>query len=61
MRSPQAFQLYEQARKNNSNPQEILNQLTNKYTPEQKKSFTNMLHNLGISDEQINQLGIGAK
>lgn len=61
MRSPQAFQIFEQARKNNSNPQEMLNELTKKYTPEQRKNFTNMLHNFGMSDEQINQLGIGAK
>lgn len=61
MRSPQAFQMYEQARKDNNNPQELLNKLTNNYTPEQKKNFTNMLHNFGVTDDQINQLGINAK
>lgn len=61
MRSPQAFQMFEQARKDNSNPKDMLNKLTSQYTPEQRKNFTNMLHNFGVTDEQISQLGISSK
>ena len=35
------FQFVEQAQKNQSNPQEILNQITKNYKPEQMKALIN--------------------
>lgn len=56
MRNPQAFQLVEQARKSNGNPQELFKQVTNGYTPEQMTALFNKAKQFGVSDEYIKQI-----
>ena len=56
MRNPQLLQQFQNLQKNQSNPQEVLNQITSKYTPEQKEQFRKFVNNFGMSDEQFNQL-----
>lgn len=58
MRNPQAFQQYEQIRKSNGNPKEMLNEIIGKYTPEQKEQFSNFIKGYGITDEQLKEYGI---
>ena len=60
-KNPKMFQQYEQLRKSNGNPQEILNQITSKYTPEQTKQFMQFANGFGITNEQLNQYGINIK
>ena len=61
-RNPQFFQMINQARQNNSNPQELYKEITSKYTPEQMQKFTNFAKQFGFSEEQLNQLnGINTK
>lgn len=55
------FQFLEQARKNNNNPQEILNQIIGKYTPEQMQQFRKYASGFGISNEQLDKFGINVK
>lgn len=55
MRNPQMFQFLEQARKNNQNPNELINQLIGKYTPEQINQFRQFASGFGITDEQLNK------
>ena len=61
MKNPQAFHLYEEIRKNNNNPQQFLNDITNKYTPEQMKQFEQFVGQFGITTEQLNGLGINTQ
>lgn len=61
MRNPQAFKKYEEIRKNNSNPEELLKQVTGNYTPEQRQGFIQFANRFGITDEQLNKYGINAK
>jgi LysM repeat protein len=53
------FQFLEQARKNNNNPVELFNQITQNYTPEQKEKLFNQARQFGVPDEVIN--GINTK
>lgn len=55
------FQTIEKMQKNNGNPQELLNQITSKYTPEQVKSFRQYANNFGVSNEQLDKFGIKTK
>ena len=55
------FQQFEQIRKSNGNPQEILNNITNKYSADQKQQFKEFVNGFGITDEQLNQYGINFK
>jgi len=55
------FQLIDQARKNQSNPQEILNEITKNYKPEQMQSLINAAKNFGFTEEQLTQYGINPK
>ncbi len=57
MKNPQALQVYEQARKSN-NPQELLTNITNSYSPEQIASFKSFMRGFGVPDEYIDKLGI---
>ena len=59
--NPQVFQQFEQFKKSNGNPQDFLNQITQGYTPEQKKAFGNFAKGFGITDEQLTQYGINTK
>lgn len=52
-RNPQAFQFLEQAQRNQSNPMDLLKQITNGYTPEQMSGLLNKAKQFGISDEQL--------
>ena len=52
------FQQFENLRKNNNNPQELLNQMTSNYTPEQKQKFSQFVKGFGVTDEQLKQYGI---
>lgn len=46
MRNPQAFKEYQQARKDNRDPNEYLNEIINGYTPEQKKEWDEMMQGI---------------
>lgn len=52
------FKQFEQIRKNNSNPQEILNEMTSKYSSDQMTAFRKFANNFGITDEQLDSYGI---
>ena len=41
-RNPQAFQKYQEARKNN-NPNDLLNETVNSFTPQQKQQWQQMM------------------
>ena len=45
-RNPQAFQEYQQARKNNVNPNEYLNKVTSRFNPQQKEQLQQMMNNI---------------
>lgn len=61
MRNPQALKQLEDLKKNNGNPQELLNQITSKYTPEQKQQFMKFANGFGVTNEQLNNFGISSK
>ena len=61
MKNPQAFKQFEEIRKNNGNPQELLKQTMSGYTPEQMQQFTKFANNMGISNQQLQQYGINTK
>ena len=44
MKNPQAFKTYQQARKENKDPNEFLNEIVGKFTPEQKQQWNSMLN-----------------
>ena len=54
-RNPQAFQMLEEARKNNNNPMELLKQVTQNYTPEQVNGLFERAKKFGISDDILEQ------
>ena len=60
-KNPQVFQQFQNLQKNQNNPQEILNNMMNGYTPEQLQSFKKFANGFGITDEQLNQFGINSK
>jgi len=61
MRNPQAFQQYQSLKKSNGNPQEMINSIVGKYTPEQKANFMKYANGFGISNEQLTNYGITQK
>ena len=61
MKNPQAFKQYEEIRNSNGNPQDLLKQATNDYSPEQMKQFIQFANRFGISNEQLNEYGINIK
>ena len=44
--NPQAYQEYQQARKNNDDPQEYLDKVVNGFTPQQKQQWQSMMGGL---------------
>ncbi len=60
-KNPTMFNQFQEIRKNNNNPQEILNKIMSGYTPEQTKQFAQFANNFGVTDEQLNQYGINTK
>ena len=61
MKNPQVFNQFQEIRKNNGNPQEILNKITSGYTPEQLEQFSKFANNVGFTNEQLKQFGINTK
>lgn len=64
IKSPQAFQIVNQARNNNSNPLDLFKQITKDYTPEQMDNLFNRAKQMGVPEEALNQLqnsGINTK
>ena len=61
MRNPQAIKQIEELKKNNGNPNELIQQITGKYTPEQMQKFRQFANGFGFTDEQLNQFGIKGK
>ena len=53
--------MLEQARKNQGNPQEMLNSVIGKYSPEQINNFKQYLGGFGFTEEQLNNYGIKTK
>ena len=60
-KNPQAFNQFDSFMKNNGNPQELLNQITSGYSPEQLQGFMKFANGFGITNEQLNQFGIHTK
>ena len=50
------FKKYEQIRKSNGNPEELLKEVTGNYTPEQMEKIFNQAKQFGIGDDVINKL-----
>jgi hypothetical protein len=61
MISPQGYQQFQNLQKNKNNPQEFLNQMTSKYSPEQMNNFRQFASGFGYTDEQLNKFGIKTK
>lgn len=55
------FQQFQNLQKSQNNPQEILNSMMNKYTPEQKQQFTKFINGFGVTEEQLKKIGINTK
>ena len=55
------FQQLQNFQKSKSNPQEFLNQIIGKYTPEQIQQFRQYASSFGITNEQLDKFGINAK
>jgi hypothetical protein len=60
-RNPQLFQQFEQLKGNQSNPQDVLNNMMKDYSPEQIKQFQSFANGFGITNEQLSKYGIGKK
>ena len=60
-KNPQALKQVEELRKNNGNPQELLKQITGKYTPEQMQQFSKFANGFGFTEEQLKGFGINSK
>lgn len=58
-RNPRLYQQFMDMQ--NKNPKEVLDQLTNGYTPEQKNEFIKYIQSFGITPEQMQQYGINSK
>ena len=55
------FQQFQNLVKNQNNPQEVLNSMIGKYSPEQIQQFTKFASGFGISSEQLSKYGINPK
>ena len=44
--NPQAYKEFQQARKNNDDPQEYLNKITNNFNEEQKQQWQTMMNGI---------------
>ena len=60
-KNPQLFQQFQNLKQNQNNPQEVLNNMISKYTPEQMQQFRQFANGFGITNDQLNQYGIGSK
>lgn len=55
-RNPQMFNMIDQARKNNNNPEELFKEITKNYKPEQMEQIFNKAKQFGIGDDIISRL-----
>ena len=46
--NPQAFKEYQQARKSNKDPNEFLNEIVGRFSPEQKQQWETMMRGINI-------------
>ena len=56
MRSPQAFQMINQAINNNSNPMDIFKQVTSNYDDKTKDLFMKQAERAGFSKEYLDEI-----
>ena len=54
--NPQMYQLYQTARQQNANPDDILKQITKNYDTNTMQQFKQQAKQFGISDDLLNQL-----
>ena len=54
--NPKMFQLYQSARQQNANPNDILKQITSGYDANTMKSFKEQAKKLGFDDDLLNQI-----
>ena len=54
--NPQMYQLYQTARQQNANPNDMLKQITKNYDANTMKQFKEQAKQFGISDEILKQL-----
>mgnify|MGYP006908889973 CR=1 FL=1 len=50
------FNMIDQARKNNNNPEELFKEITKNYKPEQMEQIFNKAKQFGIGDDIISRL-----
>ena len=55
-KNPQAFRLVEEMQKSNSNPKDILDQMTKNLNKEQMESFMSYAKSYGVPDDILKQL-----
>jgi len=55
------FQMFQNLQKNQSNPQEIINNMIGNYKPEQINQFRQYAKGFGITDDQLSKYGINSK
>ena len=55
-KSPQAFQVINQARNNGGNPMDLFKQITNGYSPEQMNSLFDRAKQFGVPNDVIEKL-----
>ena len=60
-KNPQMFQAFQNLQKNQSDPQETINNMISNYKPEQINQFRKFAKGFGITDEQLNNFGINVK
>ena len=62
-KNPQAFQTVNQAIKNQSNPMELLKQVTSNYDSKTKEAFFNQAKQMGFGEDLLKQVqdGINTK
>lgn len=60
-KNPKAFQQFESLMNNKGDPQQLLRQVTQGYTPEQIKQFSQFANNFGITNAQLSEVGIISK
>lgn len=59
IKSPQVLQNFEAMKQNNSNPMEILNQITGGFSKEQMQGFMTFAKNFGIPNDMLSQIQNG--
>ena len=55
-KNPQMFALINQASQNNTNPMELLKQVTSNYTPEQMQNLLSRAEQFGVPKDVLNKI-----